>query len=706
MWSLAGLAAVAAALLGGAGGVAFAPLAGAFTYLALLVGARSRRRTRLRRGVQAAAFVFFLALAGAPPGRQGLLVSMSPFLAAAGSLASRAILLDMWPALVVAASALLVGRAFCGWICPLGAAIDVADRLARPLVRVDRKLPVQPKYWITVATLAASAAGAGAVAGWLDPLAISARGLYGAALELAGLALRGPLGALAALPAVGRLFAPLADYVGSRFHVGIPPAAGAVALAATTLAVLLLGLVARRTWCRMLCPLGACLGLAGRLSWARRSVSEDCASCGRCSGSCPTGCISEDGRESSPGECILCLHCSDACAERGTPGQHSVRFWEPEAGGRRAASRGAPGLTRRAFASSAVAGLLLSPVLRMRPRARGLVRPPGALPGDEFLERCLRCGACASACPTGTIRASWWEGGPAGLLAPRLRPRTAPCDWNCAACGLACPSGAIRPLELEEKRLVAIGVAVIDRSRCIPWRETAEGAGAGPHEGRRGCLVCEEHCPVPGKAIVFERVGTAGPPILVPHVVEDRCNGCGVCENVCPVPGESAIRVTGYDVQLRLPRPGAGPAGAEALLPDEDELPGWRLVEGPLALSPQELERRLGVRIPPGSCRSAAGASYAMGPATVGLVVCVAADPGAASSLAAELGRAGPAERRLFAEGEVLALSWAEDQTGATAADAEAVLAAVRARSSARLRRTGAKVFPSPDAPRPPTVSQ
>jgi ferredoxin len=91
---------------------------------------------------------------------------------------------------------------------------------------------------------------------------------------------------------------------------------------------------------------------------------------------------------------------------------------------------------------------------------------------------------------------------------------------------------------LEEKQLKVIGRAYIDRSTCIPW---AEG---------RDCLVCQELCPTPEKAIVFSIGGNgqgqgagqhAG--VKLPYVVPERCIGCGICQYYCPVANEVAIRV-------------------------------------------------------------------------------------------------------------------------------------------------------------------
>jgi formate hydrogenlyase subunit 6/NADH:ubiquinone oxidoreductase subunit I len=119
---------------------------------------------------------------------------------------------------------------------------------------------------------------------------------------------------------------------------------------------------------------------------------------------------------------------------------------------------------------------------------------------------------------------------------PRLAPRIGYCDYGCNACGQVCPSGAIPELTLEQKRQVVIGKASVDRNRCLPW------ASATP------CIVCEEMCPVPEKAIRLEEgsmVNANGEMIALqrPVVFRELCIGCGICENHCPLEGEAAIRV-------------------------------------------------------------------------------------------------------------------------------------------------------------------
>ena len=60
------------------------------------------------------------------------------------------------------------------------------------------------------------------------------------------------------------------------------------------------------------------------------------------------------------------------------------------------------------------------------------------------------------------------------------------------------------------------------------------------------CLVCEELCPTPDKAIKFEPKTTLLPDgtskqVKYPYVVEKLCIGCGICETKCPIPSRAAI---------------------------------------------------------------------------------------------------------------------------------------------------------------------
>lgn len=157
-------------------------------------------------------------------------------------------------------------------------------------------------------------------------------------------------------------------------------------------------------------------------------------------------------------------------------------------------------LTRRNVILGGVAGV--GTVLLVRSSALGegrtfspeLVRPPGSVAEDEFLSKCVRCGECMKVCPTNALQPSLTEGGIAGLWTPVLQMRLGYCEYECNLCSQVCPTQAIKRTSLKEKQQVRIGLAFFDKNRCLPYAFA------------RTCIVCEEHCPTPKKAIWFQRL--------------------------------------------------------------------------------------------------------------------------------------------------------------------------------------------------------
>lgn len=200
-------------------------------------------------------------------------------------------------------------------------------------------------------------------------------------------------------------------------------------------------------------------------------------------------------------------------------------------------------LGRRQVLTAGALGLGGSLLLRTHPLADakannpGLVRPPGAAAENDFLEKCIRCGECMKVCPTNAIQPAMLEAGLEGLWSPVLKTEKAYCEYKCTMCTQVCPTGAIRLLPLAEKQTVKIGLAHVDRSRCLPWAYD------------KLCQVCEQHCPLPEKAIfLMEATVTTAKgtkkTVKQPHVNAELCIGCGLCQNKCPVPDQAAIRVT------------------------------------------------------------------------------------------------------------------------------------------------------------------
>ena len=296
--------------------------------------------------------------------------------------------------------------------------------------------------------------------------------------------------------------------------------------------VLGLNLVEKRFWCKYLCPLGAFLGLLSRFSLLRRSVSEDCTECGACNRVCQGNAAPHQKEKWKDTECLYCWNCDDVCP------QNAVQF-----GFSNKKATAAMDLGRRRVIASVFSGIAVVPFLRITPLARtnaqdpGLIRPPGSLAEKEFLKRCVKCGECMKVCTTNGLQPTLLEAGLEGIWSPMLVPRIGYCEYRCTLCGQVCPTGAIKKLALEEKAKVKLGLAMIDKSRCLPWAHA------------RPCIMCEEVCPTPKKAVWFEKVQVRDRQGRVltlqqPHVDLELCIGCGICETKCPVLGRPAIAVS------------------------------------------------------------------------------------------------------------------------------------------------------------------
>lgn len=164
------------------------------------------------------------------------------------------------------------------------------------------------------------------------------------------------------------------------------------------------------------------------------------------------------------------------------------------------------------------------------------MRPPGVRDEDDFLKKCVRCGECMKVCLKNALYPAAWQAGLDGIYTPLVIPRLGYCEYHCTLCGQVCPTGAIPNLAVEEKKRQVIGKAVFDRNHCLPFAR------------RIDCIVCEEHCPIPDKAIRSREVRVMGldgvmKTVKEPYVVEEICNGCGICENVCPVETKAGIKV-------------------------------------------------------------------------------------------------------------------------------------------------------------------
>jgi ferredoxin-type protein NapF len=294
--------------------------------------------------------------------------------------------------------------------------------------------------------------------------------------------------------------------------------------------IIALGRLAPRFWCRYLCPLGALLSLVSPLGRLRRTVGPECPACGLCQEACPMGAAVDEGG-TRVADCIQCRTCVAACPEDIITFPTSPRMLP-------AGAPAHPDMSRRGFLYSVAGGVGVGFAVQQSPftplqNKQQLIRPPGALPENEFLTTCIRCSECMKSCLTNTLQPTLWESGLAGLWTPKLDLRFAACEQECNVCGKVCPTQAIRSLDLEEKTHAKLGTAVLKKEMCLVWAQD------------KLCLICDEICPY--DAIVFRTVDG----YRRPFVVASRCNGCGYCEQRCPVEGDSAIVVAPIG-QMRL----------------------------------------------------------------------------------------------------------------------------------------------------------
>ena len=503
------------------------------------------RRPRLglrwaRRAAQVSTLLlfFYLAIVAVVPLPSALPVDLffriDPLLALAASLAGRAVVPTLVWAVPVAVSAIVLGRAFCGWLCPLGTTVDLARWLhILPNNQPERRQNhprLRPVRQILLGLLLLGALFGVLLLATLDPITLYYRAITTAFLP--GLN-RGLTAALVTLFQAG-----VAPDAVARLDELLRPAIiptqqisyrFGILFFSLFLGVIALDAIAPRFWCRYICPLGALLGLGARLAPLRLRVAPTCDRCGHCLASCKMAAIAPKSLHADPADCVECFDCVAECPRQAI----SVAFVAPMG---LAESRYSP--SRRRFLVGAGLGIAGVAVLRTDATSVGadeyLIRPPGAR--ADFVQRCVRCSECVKVCPTGALQPSGLEGGWEALWSPVLTPRIGQCDYACNACGRVCPTGAIQPLSLADKRQTVIGTAYIDESRCIPWAD------------QKPCIVCEEMCPVPRKAIVLDAIQVTdkqGMSLTVkrPRVERERCIGCGICETRCPLPRQSAIRV-------------------------------------------------------------------------------------------------------------------------------------------------------------------
>lgn len=394
----------------------------------------------------------------------------------------------------------IFGRFFCGFVCPLGTTIDIFDSIIGIVPATNSGgLPSATtikniKYLILLFLIVSAIIGCSFLH-FFDPFIIFER-------------------------SITLIFYPIITYFISFFTtlkntVYIENIIAFIAFSA----IIGFGFLAPRFWCRNLCPLGGILAFFAKFSILKFTILEGCKKCSICEKICLTGAINSKELKIDSAECIDCFRCLYECPHKTL--QYQINFQTMPFDVR-----------RRELITTFGAALIAVPLARslIHKRINGrLIRPPGSIPEEDFLNVCIHCGKCMKVCPTNGLQPCLLEAGINGLWTPRLVARIGGCEQNCNSCGNICPTSAIRKLPLDEKTYVKMGVAVIDRTRCIAWEEN------------KVCLICDEACPYNAISSLNETIH--GITLLRPFVDEGICTGCGICEYRCLLEGDSAILI-------------------------------------------------------------------------------------------------------------------------------------------------------------------
>ncbi|MCP4853487.1 MAG: 4Fe-4S dicluster domain-containing protein [Fuerstiella sp.] len=444
---------------------------------------------------------------------------IDPLVSLSTAVAARSWVWSLMSAASILIVCILVPRGFCGYLCPLGTTIDmfdwaIAGRVKRYRISDDGWW-VHIKYYLLAGTMICAVFGV-LVSGFFAAIPVITRGLLFVIEPLQSGAMRG-------------------------WHLVPRMSGGHVVSVVLFLAVLGLGFLRPRFWCKNVCPSGAVFSLGNLFRLTERKVESSCINCNKCIEICPFDAIKPDFNTRTI-DCTMCESCGGVCPTQAIKFVERWNFAELKlendpptgktafgrrgflslAGGSAAAVAGAVGLTgvTKSF------GAHLEDPNAFRP-----VRPPGSVPEQQFLEMCIRCGECFKACPNNVLQPESFQQGLEGLWTPVVVADWAGCESSCNGCGQVCPTGAIRSLPLVEKKVARMGLAIVNQTKCLPFA------------GRAACDLCVQGCNAAGyHAIEYAQVGTEvddnGEPIdgtgdLAPIVLADKCVGCGLCQTRC-----------------------------------------------------------------------------------------------------------------------------------------------------------------------------
>jgi polyferredoxin len=196
--------------------------------------------------------------------------------------------------LLIIIPTLFLGRFFCSWICPLGILnqwigyfLNKKKTSESHEENVYRKM-FRFKYYVLVLFAVLAISGSLQI-GLLDPIAFISRSFIVSGFSAA--------------------------YIwGKLIYLKQPVFHGGILITLLFLTVLFANRFMNRFWCKVICPLGALLGILSFSSLLRiRRDVEKCTDCKKCLPHCQGGCDPHSNLRIN--ECHVCMNCISACPE-------------------------------------------------------------------------------------------------------------------------------------------------------------------------------------------------------------------------------------------------------------------------------------------------------------------------------------------------------------------------------------------------------
>lgn len=447
----------------------------------------------------------------------------------------------------------LFGRLYCTVICPLGITQDFLNWLTvrfggkKKAIRFGYSRPHNVLRYVILALYAVAVIfGIGSFIALMDPYAAFGRIMTD---------VFGPVSVW-----INNLLASVfsSAFVTEKF-IGINALALSVAIV-TFVVVAFLAVRSGRTYCNTICPVGSLLGIISRYSLFRIHIDEDkCSGCGLCGKKCRASCIDTKNHRIDYSRCVDCMDCIDNCS------QGAISFGRTKTDKTMKQESEAEDTSRRKFLSAlamvSVTGSKLWAQEKMdkveelvegRPSVKhSPVSPFGSISHEHLNSKCSACHLCIDKCPNKVLRPALKEYGLNGMMQPVMDYTRGFCDYECNLCSQVCPAGAIKPLTVDEKQSVRVGLAVFNRDLCVV------------NKGALTCNLCASECPAgavklipdynepltPEECDIVDAIPVEKRPHshykIYPQIEPELCIGCGACQYHCP---GKAIIVEGFPV--------------------------------------------------------------------------------------------------------------------------------------------------------------